>query len=47
MRCARTWKRRASALSIGYTPAIRLVTHLDVDDAGLQRAIDALRAFAA
>jgi len=34
-------------LSIGYTPAIRLVTHMDVDDAGLQRAIDALRAFAA
>jgi threonine aldolase len=33
-------------LSIGYTPAIRLVTHMDVDDAGLQRAIDALRAFA-
>lgn len=32
-------------LSIGYTPAIRLVTHMDVDDAGLQRAIDALRAF--
>lgn len=34
-------------LSIGYTPAIRLVTHMDIDDAGLQRAIDALRAFAA
>ena len=34
-------------LSFGYTPAIRLVTHMDVDDAGLQRAIDALRAFAA
>ena len=33
-------------ISIGYTPAIRLVTHMDVDDAGLQRAIDALRGFA-
>ncbi|MBF6025996.1 low-specificity L-threonine aldolase [Lysobacter niastensis] len=32
-------------LSIGYTPAIRLVTHMDVDDAGLDRAIAALRAF--
>ncbi|HEY5782111.1 MAG TPA: low-specificity L-threonine aldolase [Lysobacter sp.] len=34
-------------LSFGYTPAIRLVTHMDVDDAGLQRVIDALRGFAA
>jgi len=25
---------------------VRLVLHRDVDDAGLQRAIDALRAFA-
>ncbi|MGH8076410.1 MAG: low-specificity L-threonine aldolase [Lysobacter sp.] len=33
-------------VSIGYTAAIRLVTHLDVDDAGVQRTIDALRAFA-
>ena len=33
-------------LSIGYTPSIRLVTHLDIDDAGAQRVIDALRAFA-
>jgi len=30
-------------LSIGYTPAIRMVTHLDVDDGALQRAIDAFR----
>jgi len=33
-------------LSIGDTPAIRLVTHLDVDDDGVQRTVDALRAFA-
>ena len=33
-------------LSIGYTPSIRLVTHLDIDDAGAQRVIDALRTFA-
>ncbi|KQY50456.1 low-specificity L-threonine aldolase [Lysobacter sp. Root494] len=34
-------------LSIGYTPRIRLVTHLDVDDEGVRRTIDALRQFAA
>ncbi|HEY0504403.1 MAG TPA: low-specificity L-threonine aldolase [Lysobacter sp.] len=34
-------------LSIGYTPAIRLVTHLDVDDAGVARVVQALRGFAA
>ena len=32
-------------VSIGYTPAIRLVTHLDVDDEGVARTVDALRAF--
>jgi threonine aldolase len=32
-------------LSIGYLPNIRMVTHLDIDDAGLDRAIAALRAF--
>jgi threonine aldolase len=32
-------------LSIGYTPAIRMVLHMDVDDDGVQRTIDALRAF--
>lgn len=32
-------------LSIGYTPNIRMVLHKDVDDAGMQRAVDALRAF--
>ena len=32
-------------LSIGYAPRIRLVTHLDVDDDGVERAIAAFRAF--
>ncbi|HEY0180636.1 MAG TPA: low-specificity L-threonine aldolase [Dokdonella sp.] len=31
--------------SIGYLPSVRLVTHLDVDDAGIERAIAAFRAF--
>ncbi|MGO4221360.1 low-specificity L-threonine aldolase [Lysobacter sp. TAF61] len=34
-------------VSIGYTPAIRLVTHLGVDDAGVDRVVGALRGFAA
>ena len=33
-------------LSIGYLPSVRLVLHLDIDDAGVQRTIDALGAFA-
>ena len=33
-------------VSIGYTPAIRMVTHLDVDDEGVARTIEVLRAFA-
>jgi len=33
-------------LSIGTTPGIRLVTHLDVDDDGVQRTMAALQAFA-
>ncbi|HJR75298.1 MAG TPA: low-specificity L-threonine aldolase [Luteimonas sp.] len=32
-------------LSIGYTPSIRMVLHLDVDDAGVQRTVDAFRHF--
>lgn len=32
-------------LSIGYTPNIRMVLHKDVDDAGVQRSVDALRTF--
>ena len=37
----------AIRLSIGYTPRIRLVTHMDVDDDDVRRTIDALRQFAA
>ena len=33
-------------LSIGYLPSIRLVTHLDVDDAAIERTIDAFASFA-
>lgn len=36
----------AVKLSIGYLPNIRMVVHLDIDDAGIDRAIAALRAFA-
>jgi threonine aldolase len=32
-------------VSVGYTPRVRLVLHRDVDDAGVQRTTDALRAF--
>jgi len=32
-------------LSIGYLPSIRMVTHLDIDDAAIDRAIAALGAF--
>ena len=31
--------------SIGYLPQVRLVTHLDIDDAGIDRAIDAFHSF--
>ena len=34
-------------VSMGYTPAIRLVTHLDIDDAAVDRTIAVLRDFAA
>jgi threonine aldolase len=33
-------------LSIGYTPRVRLVTHLDVDDEGIARVVAAFRRFA-
>ena len=36
----------AIRLSIGYTPRVRLVTHLDIDDEGVRRTIDAFRRFA-
>jgi threonine aldolase len=32
-------------LALGRAPDIRLVTHLDIDDAALQRAVDAFRGF--
>ena len=32
-------------LSIGYTPRVRLVTHLDIDDAAIARTIEAFHAF--
>ncbi|NCT66576.1 MAG: low-specificity L-threonine aldolase [Rhodanobacteraceae bacterium] len=31
--------------SIGYLPSVRLVTHLDIDDAAIERAIEVFRAF--
>lgn len=38
---------RASSIriSIGYLPTLRLVTHLDIDDAGVERVIEAFAAF--
>ena len=32
-------------MSIGYLPQIRMVTHLDIDDAGIERTVAAFRAF--
>jgi threonine aldolase len=32
-------------ISIGYLPTLRLVTHLDIDDAGVDRVIDAFKTF--
>ncbi|QAU23740.1 low-specificity L-threonine aldolase [Dyella sp. M7H15-1] len=32
-------------IGIGYLPTLRLVTHLDIDDAGVERVIDAFRLF--
>jgi threonine aldolase len=32
-------------LSIGYTPGIRMVLHLDVDDDGVRRAVEAFGSF--
>jgi threonine aldolase len=32
-------------ISIGYLPTLRLVTHLDVDDAGIDRTIEAFARF--
>jgi threonine aldolase len=33
-------------LSIGYLPSVRLVTHLDIDDEGVDRIIAAFASFA-
>jgi threonine aldolase len=41
-----THLRAASVrISIGYLPTLRLVTHLDVDDAGVERVIHAFKTF--
>jgi threonine aldolase len=32
-------------ISIGYLPTLRLVTHLDIDDDGIERVVDAFSAF--
>ncbi len=32
-------------ISIGYLPTLRLVTHLDIDDAGIERVVEAFRGF--
>jgi threonine aldolase len=32
-------------ISVGYTPTLRLVTHLDVDDEGVERVVEAFRSF--
>jgi threonine aldolase len=32
-------------MSIGYTPRIRMVTHLDIDDAAIERTLDVFAAF--
>jgi threonine aldolase len=32
-------------LSIGYLPSIRLVTHLDIDDAAVEKTIAAFASF--
>jgi threonine aldolase len=37
---------RRVRLSIGDAPQLRLVLHLDVDDAGVQRVVEGFRAFA-
>ena len=39
-------KARDVRASIGYLPSVRLVTHLDIDDAAIARAIEVFRGFA-
>lgn len=38
-------RERRVRISIGYLPTLRLVTHLDVDDEGVERTVDAFRTF--
>ena len=38
-------RERRIRLSIGYLPTVRLVTHLDVDDQGIERVVEAMRGF--
>ena len=38
-------KAASIRISIGYLPTLRLVTHLDVDDQGIERVISAFKAF--
>jgi threonine aldolase len=40
-------RERGVVISTGYLPTIRLVMHLDVDDDGVARTIDAFRTFPA
>jgi threonine aldolase len=40
-------RERGIAISTGYLPTIRLAMHLDVDDDGVARTVEAFRAFAA
>ena len=38
-------RERQVRISIGYLPTLRLVTHLDIDDEGVERTVDAFRTF--
>ncbi|WP_449427566.1 low-specificity L-threonine aldolase [Rhodanobacter umsongensis] len=38
-------KEAGIRISIGYLPTLRLVTHLDIDDAGIERTVEAFAAF--
>jgi threonine aldolase len=38
-------RAKSVRISIGYLPTLRLVTHLDIDDDGVTRVIDAFRTF--
>ncbi len=38
-------RAREIRIGVGYTPTLRLVTHLDIDDAGIERTAEAFRGF--